>query len=88
MIRCPYCHSHNVIALPLGDYLCLDCDEQFSEGERPSRRASQNIAQKVSGKILSFAIKRGPVHAEIDGTCFAPCKCPGCDASPIRLYQI
>ena len=60
MIRCPYCGSHNVIALPLGDYLCLDCDEQFSKGERAPRRYSQNAVQKVSGKVLSLAIKRGP----------------------------
>ena len=37
MIRCPYCGSHNVIALPMGDYYCLDCEEQFNRGERPSR---------------------------------------------------
>ena len=60
MIRCPYCGSHNVIALPLGDYLCLDCDEQFSKGERAPRKYSQNTVQKFSGKILSYAIKRGP----------------------------
>ncbi|MBP3257715.1 MAG: hypothetical protein J6M23_06965 [Bacteroidales bacterium] len=60
MIRCPYCGSHNVIALPLGDYLCLDCDEQFSKGERAPRRYSQNTIQKVSGRVLSLMIRRGP----------------------------
>ena len=60
MIRCPYCGSHNVIALPLGDYLCLDCDEQFSKGERAPRKYSQNTAQKAAGKVLSLAIKKGP----------------------------
>ena len=60
MIRCPYCGSHNVIALPLGDYLCLDCDEQFSKGERAPRKVTQNAAQKVSGKVISFIVKKGP----------------------------
>ena len=62
MIRCPYCGSHNVIALPLSDYLCLDCDEQFSKGERAPR---QSTVQKVSGKVLALAIKKGPslLHA-------------------------
>lgn len=55
MIRCPYCGSHNVIALPLGDYLCLDCEEQFSKGERPSRHG-----RKISGRVLSLIIKNGP----------------------------
>ena len=59
MIRCPYCGSHNVIALPLGDYLCLDCGEQFNKGER-APRYSQNAAQKLSGKLLAYAIKKGP----------------------------
>ena len=65
MIRCPYCKSHNVIALPLGDYLCLDCDEQFSKGERAPRHYTQNAVQKVSGRVLSLAIKRGPVLLKI-----------------------
>lgn len=59
MERCPFCGSHNIVPLPLGDYLCLDCEEQFSEGERPSRY-HQSTAQKVSGKVLSLVIKKGP----------------------------
>ncbi len=59
MIRCPFCGSHNVIALPLGDYLCLDCEEQFHKGER-APRYTQNTARKISGRVLSLAIKRGP----------------------------
>lgn len=55
MKRCPFCGSHNVIPLPMGDFLCLDCDEQFYEGE-----TDQTTCQKVSGKALSFLIKKGP----------------------------
>lgn len=54
MVRCPFCGSHNVIALPLGDYLCLDCDEQFYEGEQPTP------VQRISGRALSLVIKHGP----------------------------
>ena len=60
MIRCPYCGSHNVYALPLGDYLCDDCGEQFSKGERAPRRYKQNAIQKVSGKVLWTIKKHGP----------------------------
>lgn len=55
MIRCPYCGSHNVIQLPLGDYLCLDCEERFSKGERPPRNY-----RKLTKKALAVLIKRSP----------------------------
>ena len=54
MVRCPFCGSHNVIALPLGDYLCLDCEEQFYEGEQPT------TTQRISGRALCLLIKNGP----------------------------
>ncbi len=55
MIRCPYCGSTNTTVLPMGDYLCLDCDEQFYKGERPPRndRSRHN-------RILSLVLKKGP----------------------------
>ena len=60
MIRCPYCGSHNVIALPLGDYLCLDCEEQFYKGER-----SSSVCRKISGRALSLIIKKGPLLVKV-----------------------
>lgn len=68
MIRCPYCGSHNVIPLPLGDYLCQDCDEQFSRGERAPRRYSQNAAQMLSGRLLSLVLKKGPTLLNVGRT--------------------
>ncbi len=60
MIRCPYCGSTNTTVLPMGDYLCLDCDEQFYKGERAPRRCTQSPVQKISGRVLSLAVKHGP----------------------------
>ena len=71
MIRCPYCGSHNVVPLPLGDYLCLDCEEQFNKGERAPRhfrkivKFSLRYAKRHSlelanlGKVLLPAILKG-----------------------------
>ena len=55
MVRCPYCGSHNVVPLPMGDYLCLDCEETFYEGERPHRNQ-----RGVKEKIICFLLKKGP----------------------------
>lgn len=55
MIRCPYCGSHNVIALPMGDYYCQDCEEQFYLGERPSRND-----QARNRRLLKLLLKKGP----------------------------
>ena len=49
-----------MIALPLGDYLCLDCEEQFYKGER-----SSSLCQKISGRALSLIIKKGPLLVKV-----------------------
>ena len=55
MIRCPFCGSHNVIPLPLGDYLCLDCEERFSKGERPPRNY-----RMITKKAIALLVKIRP----------------------------
>lgn len=54
MIRCPYCGSHNVIALPLGDFYCQDCEEQFYLGERPSRKD-----RTLQRRLIKTLLRRG-----------------------------